>query len=210
MKSIDSLTVEIVVIDGKLTAVCRDMGVAVESDSLYQLLKQLGNECDDSLFTLHESGGLEVTDFVKALIGSSEFDDEKEGWQEWLEHKRWRQHRDRLENAFFAAYPKADIDNGFRHMRLPSHDWEDEAWDALQQRAELGLIEQGGDHPEWVKYCRLVYGSSYCNWVPEQKEAWYQEKLDWGLPLLPAKEVKRIFKKDGWDAFKLEGENVKA
>ena len=69
MKSIDSLSIEIVLIDGKLTAVCRDLGVTVEGDGLYQLTQRLRDAYRERIFDLRESGSLEVTEFAKALVG---------------------------------------------------------------------------------------------------------------------------------------------
>lgn len=196
MKSIDSLTIEIVLIDGKLTAVCRDMGVTVKGDHLSKLLDGLGDAVDAKLFDLHESGNLEVTDFVKASKGGTDND-----WDWWLQDERDNRHRDRLLDAFVAAYPATNTD-GYAYTRTISHGWDDDAeWDEARHQAELGLIANGKDDADWVLYCQSVCAHEYFMFVEYQRDEWYQRQIDYGLPLLPVEQIKAMFKKDGYKAF---------
>ncbi|MBD2076309.1 hypothetical protein H6F86_20980 [Phormidium sp. FACHB-592] len=206
MKTLDSLTVEIVLVDGKLTAVCRDIGVTVKGEHLFGLLRDSLTSCvDDKLFALHESGNLKINAFVKALIGAADALN-GDGIQEWLYQKRWEKHQEALKTAFHTAYPVSK-----NHIILPSpyHDHEDEEWDKAKEKAELGLIANGKHDPDWVLYCQVCCGSKYFEFGESSRDRWYQSNLDLGLPLLPIDQIKAMYKKHGWKAFDFDAFRLK-
>lgn len=196
---ISNLTIAIKQEGDRPTASCSELGITMSGDNVFSLMWELMDAIDDRVFDFYDSGLLETNDFLEVFAYAKDLGDRS--FDGWLQEKRWRRHQDKLEAAFVKAYPKAK-EVEFPHMLIPFHDWEDKEWDDAKEVAEQALIDHGPENVYWVGYCQLVLGQKYFMYIKSQRDAWYQEKIDLGLPVLPIKQLKKISKEQGWEAFK--------
>lgn len=194
---LNSLTIEI-----KMTS----DGIAAYSVELLEgCVADTADHAISALMRLIESrivsGEIEHNDFVVQMITGGD----KDEFDTWLEDANYQIKLKVLHDAFFKAYPKAS--NGpLSHMNVPFHDWESNAWNAFQEAAYNGLINNGPEDATWIDYVQKVCGSKYFQYRECDRAKVYKRWKSYGLPVMKESELTQLYKKEGWKAFHINEE----
>lgn len=183
----EQLTIKFEMDNGVLVARCLELNLSANGEDMSFCLENLQEKISDRFVEIADNEPSKINGFIKTLHGG-----ERE-WKEWLDNKRYQLFRQKLENAFLEAYPKAEKYKPF--LPIPFIFWDDsdnyEAETAKQRTGYEGLIRNGKEDKDWIHFVRWIVPINVSATVEHQRKEWYQKMKDLGLPVQSFAEIMR-------------------